>query len=201
MNSMPDLDADVQAWRAAWLEPAAQSPAPTAEALVRHVRRRGRWIWITLAAESLIALTAIVALSIVAVVNTDPVERLAMVALAIVVAAALVFSHVNWRGMHTPATATTAAYLALADDRCRRLRRAVRGAWALLAGEALVFVPWLWYRSGAPASVFDWPWNFLAAMLAGGAATILLLDRWSRREGRIVAELRRELSNGDRPVR
>ena len=201
MNSLPDLDADVQAWRAAWLEPNAQAPTLPADALVRHVRRRGRWLRISMVGETTVALAAIAAVSTVAVLEPDPVERLAMAALATIAAGALVFGHLNWRGMHTPNSATTAAYLALADDRCRRLHRGVRAGWALLGAEALVFVPLLWYRSGAPASIVEWPWSFLAAMLAGFAAMIVVLDRWSRREHRIVTELRHELTNGEQSPR
>jgi hypothetical protein len=190
---MPDLDPDVQAWRAAWLEPTAQSPAPPTEALVRLVRRRGRWLHVTMIAEMAISLIALVAVTAIAVVESDPVERLAMAALAIIAAAAGVFSHVNWRHMQTPIAATTSEYLALAAARCQRLQRGVRAGWAVLAAEALVFVPWLWYRSGTPPSIADWPWNFLAAMLAAGAVAVLLLDRWSRRERRIVEELNEEL--------
>ena len=95
--------------------------------------------------------------------------------------------------MQTPIAASTAEYLALAAERCRRLQRGVRAGWTVLATEGLVFVPWLWYRSGTPPSIAHWPWNFLAAMLAAGAVAILLLHRWSRRERRIVEGLNEEM--------
>src|SRR5262245_30661058 len=159
---------------------------------MRHVRRRGHWFRVTMIIESAIGLTAIAVVTTIAIVRPDPVERLAMAALAIIAAAAVVFSRMNWRHQ-TPTTATTAEYLALADDRCRRLQRGIRAGWAVLAAEALVFVPWVWRRSGTPPSFAEWSWSFLAAMLAAGTVVILLFDRWARRERRIVEALKEEM--------
>lgn len=126
-----------------------------------------------------------------ALTHPDPIERLAMAALGRVAAGGLRFAVWNWRGAWRPAVNTTATFLRLSHERVPRLRRAVRVGWIVLAAEAAVFVPWVWYRAGShPAA-----WAFLCVMLALGARFLTTAGAWARREAATLEALAWELED------
>jgi hypothetical protein len=185
-----DVDADLQAWRQDWTTTAEPVEAP--ERLRRHVRRRSRLIRAWIAGDTVVGLAALAFVGWVAVTVPDPVDRTAMALLAAITVGALGFAWWNWFGTPRPVSETTATFLAVADDRCRSIARAVRAAWVILAAEAVVFVPFVAWNAGPPRAN-PGPWLFLTAMLTIGATGCLFLGRWSRREAAIVAELRKQI--------
>lgn len=190
MTTPRDADADLQAWRQDWTTTAEPVEAP--ERLRRHVRRRSRLIRAWIAGDTVVGLAALAFVGWVAVTVPDPVNRTAMALLAAITVGALGFAWWNWFGTPRPVAETTATFLAVAADRCRQIGRAVRAAWIILAVEAVVFVPFVAWNAGPPRAN-PGAWLFLAAMLGVGAAGCYLLARWSRREARIVGELRLEI--------
>jgi hypothetical protein len=110
-----------------------------------------------------------------------------MASLCLLAVGALAFSLWNRRGLWTPATETTAAYLNLAHARLRRRREALRAARWLLAAETAIFLPWIWHRlhlgAGLP-SLLDYAlaYGYLALVVGVMGAVIVWLERWTRRE-------------------
>jgi hypothetical protein len=186
------IDVDLQALKDDWTASPAALRETTPERVRRHVRHRSRLFLVWIVGEAVVGFGMLAFLAWMAVARPDPVERLAMVLFAVITVGALAFACWNWLTGRPPVTETTATYLAVSEQRCRALSRAVRAAWVILAAEAVVFVPFLGYTVGSPASR-PAPWLFLAVMLAAGAGASDVLGRWTAREKRIVDEMRRDL--------
>jgi hypothetical protein len=177
-----------------WGDDAAPSPQ-VLEEIRRRVRRQSRRMAWTLAAEMAIAVVALAALVRFALRHPDPRDVAAMVGLSLLVLGAAVFSLRLHRGLWRSSTATTEAFLRLSIERCRRRSRSLRAAWALLAGELAVFIPWLWYRlhlaSPAPAARdYALAYGFLALLAVAVMSFVLWLGRRTRRELRELERFR-----------
>jgi hypothetical protein len=198
MTTSPDRE--LQQWIETWQ---ADEEAPAApEAIRRHVARRSAMLAATVTGEVLLGAGMLAFLLHRVVTQPDPVEKVAMGLLALIALAAGGFSLWNWRGAIRSTAGTTAAFLALSADRSRRLRRAIRVGWAILAAEIAVFVPWVSHRlyggAGSPSAGAEWfAWSFLASLTALAVALLTGLHAWARREARILDDLRRELGEGD----
>lgn len=189
------VDVDLHGWSEDWTAP-ADSVGTTAR-LHRHVKRRTRLFRVWLAVDSVIGFGMLAFVAWMAATRPDPFERLAMALFATITVGALASAWWNWLGGRPPLAETTATFLAISEERCRRLARAVRAAWVILAAEAVVFVPFLAYTVGPPTTR-PAPWLFLAGMLSLGAAASYGLGRWTDRELGIVGDMRRALGpHGD----
>jgi hypothetical protein len=194
-------DQELQAWMDDWQsERTTAGPPSTAEEIRNHVRRRHRQLIRWVAGEVAIGLGFLTFLLHRAVTQTDPVDKIAMGLLALVVATVMVFGAWNWRGAMSAAAETTSAYLAISVERLRRMRRSVTAGWAVLVFEVAVFTPWIWYQlHGAGASptvdraVFAW--SLLALMVTLGVLFIIVIERWISDDESHLENLRRELSD------
>jgi hypothetical protein len=133
-----------------------------------------------------------------ALIDPDPVGRLAMGLLALITVSALAFSWVNWRGAIRTSTGTTTAFLSLSLERLRRLRRGLYAGWSILAAEIAIFVPWIWHRlyagAGPPSEAAErFAWGLLGGVTLLGVALLAGLHAWARREARMLDGLKREL--------
>ena len=122
-----------------------------------------------------------------------------MAMLALVAAGALAFSWCTWRGTLRASAQTTAAFVALAVTRSRRVRRAIVVGWGILLAELLVFVPWIWHRlydGVAPTADAVWfAWGLLAGLTMLAVLFLVGLDVWARRDARRLQDLMRELGS------
>lgn len=179
---------DLHGWIRDWQTPSTASP-PQVHALIAHVQRRSRQIMWSLAAETVIGGVGLIVVTWFALTWNDPVERVAMATLAVVCAAALVFTWMNWYGTTRAVGESTAAYLDLSLRHLVRITRALRFGWALLIAETLVMAAWIGYRATLAAEPAWWPWLWLAGM--SGSATVALFGagRWLARENAIVRRL------------
>jgi hypothetical protein len=187
---------DLQALAADWQAP--EAPASPAERIREHVRRRGRMFTMWAAVEVVIGTVFLTFLGHRAVTHPDPIEKLAMGLLAAITAAAMAFGLWNWRGTLGSSAEDTRTFVALSAERSRRLARAVRAGWVLLAAQVAVFVPWVSHRlygDGRPPSseIELFAWGYLTVITALAVVFLLALQSWSRRDAAAFDEIRREL--------
>ena len=186
---MTDFDDNLEALAAAWQ---SERPRAKTDALTRYVRRRSQMLTIWVAIEMSVGIVGLLVVAVMFVIRPDPLERLAMGALAVVCAGASVFSWWNWRGTFQAIGESTSVYLDLSAMRLRRLRRDMTVSLILLAAQLAVFIPWVWYRQQAVPNL-RWPWVFLASMTVFGIGGVMAIGRWVRREEAVLERLRQEL--------
>jgi hypothetical protein len=195
MTSSPDRE--MKAWIDDWQ--AGTSEGPAARQIRHYVQRRSRLLKIFFVIDTLIGVSFGAFLIHRTVTHPDPFEKLAMGLLAAIAIGVTIFGWINWRGAITARGEDTATFVALAVSRTQRMQRSVRAAWCVLAAQCLVFTPWVWHRVyGDPASPASgaaqvMSWGLLVVMLSLAVAFVLTVQRWARREARIVAALQREL--------
>ncbi len=190
-------DQDLKAWAADWTA-APHDIAPAGQ--IRHyVKRRGALIWSFAVAEFVISAIALPVLIYLGAVSRSDVERMAMIGLASLTIAAMIFGWWNRRGVLRSSATTIADYVAISAERLRRMRMACRIGWVVLAGEVIFFVIWIWDRlySGARTvspgeERFAWSWLTLFSLLA--AAFLVKFGRWIRRDAERFETLKRELA-------
>jgi hypothetical protein len=195
----PSVDRELNAWMDDWQADAAAGPA--AQQIRDYVHRRSRLLRIFFVTDTLIGIGFAAFLVHRAVTHPDPFEKLAMSLLAVIAVGATVFGWINWRGAIVARGEDTATFMALAVSRIRRMQRSVRAAWCVLGAQFLVFTPWVWHRvysdPASPPSNTDqlMSWGLLAVMMSLALAFVLAVQRWARREARIVRDLQRELGS------
>lgn len=193
---MTSSDRELQEWIDAWQADAGDRVDP--DTIRAHVRRRSVQLGLWLAGEIVVAGLAMALVIGAALATTDPVDRLAMALLTVIVAGALALSWWNWRGTVRATAKTTSEYVQLSVERWRRLRRAIVLGWYLLGAEVLVLAPWVWHRLyGGPtppsADAERFGWGLLLALTTLAALLLGALHVWARREGERVATLEREV--------
>lgn len=193
----PSTDQELRAWIDEWQ--AETTPSLAADQIRQYVQRRSRLLRVFAVGDTLIGAGFLLFLTHRVLTQTDPMEKLAMGLLAIITVAATLFGWINWRGTIKARGEDTATFVALAVSRVRRLERSVRAAWWILAAQFVVFAPWIWHRlyaDGARPSLGSqlWSWGLLALMMSIAVSFVLAMQRWSRREARIVDDLQRELT-------
>jgi len=213
-DDFQSLDLELAAWREAWQTPErpaksaypANPPNPPkigaeelAVSLRRQVRRRSLGLrWMT-AGEAALTLTAIVVLEKLARSLGSPLDLFTLTTFAVLAACAFGFSLWNRWGIWRPSAESTAAYLELSLQRCRRRVRGLRAAWGLLALEVVLYLPWIGHRlrlkgETEPHVSAAWgAYGFLALVAAIAAAILLVLGRRTRREIEKWEEMRRSL--------
>lgn len=196
-------DHELREWMDDWQSEADASPRPTKAAEIRkRVRLRQRQLiwWVSL--EVVLGVGFLAFLLHRAITHPDPVEKLAMGLLGLVVATVMLFGAWNWRGALGASGETTSAYLAISLERSRRMERSVRAGWAVLLCEVIVFAPWIWYQlhGGGETATLEralFAWGFLLGMVGLGIFVIAVMQEWVRRDARELGALRRELVGDD----
>ena len=189
MSGAPDRE--LQMWMDDWAVPS--DDAMPIEVIGLHVRRRSRLLAVWVASEVLIFAAFTPFLTYRALTHPDPVERVVMAMLAAIVVAASVFSYRNWSGTWVPAAETTASFLELSYERCRRLQRAIVAGWVILGAEVFVFVPWIAHVVATGPGAVLWPWAWLAFVTTCAAAGLLAVRRWLGHETAALDEMRRAI--------
>jgi hypothetical protein len=184
--SLAEESDELNAWIDDWRAEDAGA-ATDIESIVRRVKRRSLGLKLLTIGELLIVIATLVSLTAFAVRHPHPLDIAAMSTLCLLALGALAFSLWNRRGLWTPATETTAAYLALAHARLRRRREALRFSRWLLAAETAIFLPWIWHRlhlgGGQPSLLaYALAYGYLALVVGVIGGVIAWLERWTRRE-------------------
>ena len=191
-------DQDLKTWTADWQ--ASPSDIESAEQIRHYVGKRSRLLWSFAVADVVIGGIALPILVYLAVTTSSDVERMAMIGLASITIATVMFGWWNRRGVLRSSATTIADYVAISAERLRRMRTACRIGWVVLLGEVIVFVIWIWDRlyaegrtAGAGEERFAWSWLVLFTLLA--AAGLVKFGRWIDRDAERFESLRRELES------
>jgi hypothetical protein len=192
-------DQDLKSWAADWK--AAPYDIESAEQIRHYVKRRSGLFWSFAVADFVIGGLALPVLLYLGIATDSDVERLAMMALASITIAAVMFGWWNRRGVLRSSATTIAEYVAISAERLRRMQMACRIGWLVLAGEVIFFVIWIWDRLYSGARVvspgeerFAWSWLALFALLA--AAGLVRFGRWLKRDAERFESLKAELERG-----
>ncbi len=187
-------DQELREWIDEWQ--ADRLPPLAVESVAARVRRRARKLKIWAAGEAIVGVTALAAVAHRAIVDPDPLEKLAMSLLGAIAIGALAFSWWNWRGMFRVSNASTAAFLEYSARRARQWQRYLRAGWIILLAEVAVFVPWVRHRvsvAGDAAAAAWFGWSLLVVMVTLAIAFMLVAQRSVRREMDQLAALDEEL--------
>ena len=194
MTSGDDLDLKEMAgdWQAAPYD------AASAEQIRHYVARRGGLLWSFAVADFVVGGIALPVLVYLGLVSRTDVERMAMMGLASITVATVMFGWWNRRGVLRSSATTIADYVAISAERLRRMRTAWRVGWLVLAGEVIVLSIWIWDRvhSGtsplAPGfATFAWCWLAGFSLLAGFG--LWKFGRWLARDAERFEALKRDL--------
>jgi hypothetical protein len=187
VSTLPrESDDELREWMADW-QADAEPAADVREAIRRRVKRQNRGMVLLAAGELVFACGMLVFLIGFAVRHPRPVDVATMAGFSLLVIWAISYSLWYRRGIWRPDAETTASFLALAIRRCHRRLLALRAGWWLLTMEVALFIPWIAYhlQPAAPMESVT-SYGFLALMAGGAAAVLVVLDRRARRE---LAEL------------
>ena len=196
MTTDPD---DLKTWAADWQ--AAPHHQESAEQIRHYVSKRGGLLWSFAVADFVIGGLALPVLVYLGVTTRSDTERLAMMSLASITIAAVLFGWWNRRGVLRSSATTIAEYVAISAERLRRMRMACRIGWLVLIGEVIFFSIWIWDRlySGARTITtgegrFAWSWLTLFSLL--GVAGLVWFGRWIKHDAARFEALKAELGSG-----
>jgi hypothetical protein len=172
----------------------------SAEQIRRYVSQRTGLLWSFAVADFVVGGVALPVLVYLGWVTKSGVERMAMMSLASITLAAVMFGWWNRRGVLRASATTIADYVAISVERLRRMRMALRSGWLLLAAEVTLFSIWIWDRlySGPPqptagAERFAWTWLLMFTLAA--IVGLLYFGRWISRDAARFAAVREELDS------
>ena len=191
-----DDDVDLKEWVADWQ--AAPENIESAEQIRHYVKQRTGLFWSLAVADFVVGGIALPVLVYLGVVSEREVERFAMLGLASITIATVMFGWWNRRGVLRSSATSIAEYVAISAERLRRMRMAWRIGWIVLIAEVLVFIIWFWDRlySGArpvSAGEIQFAWSWLAAFTSGAAFALWKFGRWLDRDTARFDALTREL--------
>jgi hypothetical protein len=191
-----ERDQDLKSWAADWQ--AAPYNVESAEQIRHYVKRRSGLFWSFAVADFVIGGLALPVLLYLGIATTSDVERMAMMSLASITIATVMFGWWNRRGVLRSSATTIAEYVAISAERLRRMRTACRIGWLVLGAQVIFFTIWIWDRlySGARAisageERFAWSWLGLFTML--GIIGLVKFGRWINRDAEHFDALKREL--------
>jgi hypothetical protein len=190
-------DRDFAQWREQW-QAGAPRDISTEEQIRHYVKRRSGLLWSWVVAEFVIAGIALPILVYLGLASEVEVERFAMLALAVLTVATVMFSWWNWRGVLRASATSVAEYVAVSAERLRRMRLAWRIAWILLTAEVALFTIWIWDHLYSGARVLDagaerFAWGWLIGFTVAFVIYLIVLGRWIARDQQRFEALTREL--------
>jgi hypothetical protein len=194
MTSKDDLD--LKKWAGDWQ--AAPYDVESAEQIRHYVKQRTGLFWSFAIADFVIGGVALPVLLYLGVYSAQLAERVAMLGLASMTIAAVMFGWWNRRGVLLSSATTTAEYIAISAERLRRMRMAWRIGWVVLAAEGILFPIWIWNRlySGPatpPAGAERFAWSWFGLFMLAAIVSLILFGRWLKRDAARFEALRREL--------
>lgn len=189
---MAENDGEIARWQADWQVESAPLELDAAE-LRRRVRRRTLSLACQAATAVLLTAGGLVALAWVASRAANRWDWVVFAGFAALFAGALAMEIGSLRGLWRPTEPTTEAFLELAIRRCRRRLWTLRVGFWVLAGEWLLFTPWIHLRAVEKQALGgDGLGTYLLGfgLLAVLSAAYGLIGSWlGRRARRELAEL------------
>lgn len=169
-------DPDIERWTAAWRE-----GTPIATDLARGARRERRWLLAWIALDCTFGLALIVFGGWLWFIVDSPSLRFVAAGIVALTVTALAFLMWNWRGTLADELSSATEFLALARRRSRARLRYVRFGWWILVADLVIIVGYhgLQLREGLQPT--GRAIATAAAVIAAGAAIILLWGRYERR--------------------
>jgi hypothetical protein len=189
-------DADLKQWAADWQ--AAPYSVESAEQIRHYVKQRTGLFWSFAVADFVVGGIALPFLVYLGLSSPRQTEQMAMLSLASITIATVVFGWWNRRGVLRSSATTIAEYIAISGERLRRMRMALRIGWIVLIAELIVFSIWIsdrlysGTRTVAPGEIrFAWSW--LAGFTLLAAFGLIKFGRWLNRDAERFAALKQEL--------
>ncbi len=198
-------DRELAEWQVVWqgevdhgktegvFHPTAAGRSDPLAALRRRLRRRTLGLVLLTAGEIVFSAGILTLLAAAARRSPTPLDLTAFASLALLAIGAQGWALWNRRGLWRAHGESALVFVDLSILRCRRRLRSARFGAGLLAAETLVFLLWIFLRSG------DWSrfaLGFLAACVAVTALALVLLARYSRAELGALSKLRNEIVDG-----
>jgi hypothetical protein len=179
---------------------AAPYDVESAEQIRHYVKRRTFLLWSFAVADIVIGALVLPVLAYVGISSNSDVERMAMMGLASITVAAVLFGWWSRRGVLRSTATTIADYVAISAERIRRMRTALRIGWVVLVAEDVVFSIWIWDRlysgSRVAAAGEEWfAWTWLAGFSLAAALGMVKFGRWLARDAERFEALRREFES------
>jgi hypothetical protein len=192
----PD-DRDLKAWAGDWQ--AAPYDVESAEQIRHYVKQRTGLFWSFAVADYVIGGLALPVLLYLGVYSEQVAERIAMLGLASITVATVMFGWWNRRGVLLSSATTIAEYVAISAERLRRMRMALRIGWLVLAAEVVAFSIWIWNRLYAgpvppPPGAERFAWIWLGGFTLAAIVGLGWFGRWLNRDAARFETLRRELA-------
>lgn len=196
MTSPDDLD--LEKWARDWQ--AAPYDIESAEQIRHYVSQRTGLFWSFAVADFVIGGLTLPVLVYLGAYSEEIAERFAMIGLASITVAAVMFGWWNRRGVLLSSATTIAEYVAISSERLRRMRMAWRIGWIVLAAEIVAFSIWIWSRlySGPvppPAGAERFAWLWLGGFTLAAIVGLVWFGRWINRDAARFEQLKRELGS------
>jgi hypothetical protein len=191
-----DQDDDLKAWAADWQ--AAPHHQDSAEQIRRYVSKRSGLLWSFAVVDFAVGGLALPVLLYLGLTTRSDVEQLAMISLASITIATVIFGWWNRRGVLRSTATTIADYVGISAERLRRMRMALRLGWVVGALEVVFFSIWIADRlySGSrdvTAGEAQFAWAWLTLFTVGAAAGLVAFGRWLDRDTARFEALKAEL--------
>lgn len=188
---------DFKQWATEWQAGGIRDTA-TDEQIRHYVKKRGGLVWSFLVTDFVIAGIALPLLVYLGIATDSDAQRLAMLSLASITIGAVGFGWWNWRGVLRASAASVSEFIAISEERLRRMRLAWRIAWFVLAAQVVVYVLWIpsqLQAGGTPPSPgqLRFAWGWLAGFTLAAVMGLLWFGRWLKRDAARFEAIRRDL--------
>lgn len=192
-----DEQQDFLQWSRDW-QAGAERDEATQEQIRHYVAKRGSFIYSMVVGDFVIGGIALPILLYLGIYPSNDVERFAMLGLASLTVGTIGFGWWNWRGVLRASAANVAEYVAISNERIRRMRLAVRVGWIVLATQVVLYSIWIpnhVHADGAPpsAAALRFAWTWLAGFAGAAALGLMYFTRWLNRDAARFDALQREL--------
>jgi hypothetical protein len=192
-----DEQRDFLEWSQDW-QAGAERDVATEEQIRHYVAKRGSFIYSMVLADFIIGGIALPILLYLGVYTTSDVERYAMLGLASITVGTVCFGWWNWRSVLCASATSVSEYVAISNERFRRMRLAVRVGWMVLAAQVVIYSIWIpnhVHSSGLPPSpgALRFAWTWLAGFAGAAAIGLIFFSRWLERDAARFESLQRDL--------
>jgi hypothetical protein len=192
-----DEQRDFLEWSQDW-QAGAERDVATEEQIRHYVAKRGSFIYSMVLTDFIIGGIALPILLYLGVYTTSDVERYSMLGLASITVGTVCFGWWNWRSVLRASATSVSEYIAISNERFRRMRLAVRVGWMVLVAQVVIYSIWIpshVHSGGLPPSpgALRFAWTWLAGFAGAAAIGLIFFSRWLERDAARFESLQREL--------
>jgi hypothetical protein len=188
---------DFLKWSQDW-QAGAERDSATEEQIRHYVAKRGGFIYSMVLGDFIVGAIALPVLLYIGVMSSNDLERFAMFGLAYVTVAAVCFGWWNWRSVLRASANSVSEYVAISNERIRRMRLALRVGWMVLVAQVVLYSIWIpnhMHPGNVPPSAgqLRFAWTWLAGFTGAAAIGLIYFSRWLDRDAARFERLRRDL--------